>query len=200
MKSHSHGKGQSFFLIQGNALVLRWVLQSIYSNRGGKMKSVFKTLTIGWLLTLAWVGTAQADDYHCSSTISKRHIKGDVIVRNGSCTLTNMKVDGNVKVYAGGSVAVKQAEIDGDIQAENARAVTVQSSSIDGNIQIKQSGAVQIAKAEVDGDIQLMNNHGAARVERNQIKGNLQCKSNRSAPTGSSNHVKGNKEDQCRGL
>ncbi len=141
------------------------------------MKALFKTLAMGSVVAMAFVGTAHAGDVTCSSTLGKQRIDGDVVVR-GTCTLNGTTVDGNVKVYQGGRLTIKNATIDGDVQADKASSVSVTGGAVNGNIQVKQSSSVRISGVRVDGDIQLFDNRGSVRAERNTVDGNLQCKGN----------------------
>ncbi len=163
------------------------------------MKALLKTLALGLPMAMALVGTAHAGDVSCSSTLGKKRIDGDVVVR-GTCTLNGTTVDGNVKVYQGGKLIIKNATIDGDVQADKANSVSITGGAVNGNIQVKQSTTVRVSGVRVDGDIQLFDNRGSVRAERNNVNGNLQCKGNTKKVVGQANRVNGNKEDQCKAL
>ncbi|WP_211271253.1 polymer-forming cytoskeletal protein [Moraxella pluranimalium] len=144
------------------------------------MKALLKTLALGLPMAMALVGTAHAGDVSCSSTLGKKRIDGDVVVR-GTCTLNGTTVDG-------------------DVQADKANSVSITGGAVNGNIQVKQSTTVRVSGVRVDGDIQLFDNRGSVRAERNHVNGNLQCKGNTKKVVGQANRVNGNKEDQCKAL
>jgi hypothetical protein len=167
-----------------------------------------KTLqSLGMVLALGCVGFASsvfAGDYPCPPNRGPVTIDGNIVVRNGACTLTGTTVKGNVLVYSGGSLTTIGARIDGNIQAKDAVSVTVgnntyvdgdiqlenlrgatsssvTNSSVMGNIQLKSNRqSVTVEKNEVDGDIQLegLRSTTEAPITHNKVKGNIQLKSN----------------------
>jgi len=163
--------------------------------------------------------TASGDDVNCPPDLGVVTIDGNVIV-TAACRLDGTTVNGNVLLYAGGSLTARNAAINGNVQAENADFVDITDSDIggsiqldhlvgdvsnmdrnlvDGNIQLDGNRSrLEVGRNYVNGDIQALGNTGGVVITDNTVNGNLQCKSNNPAPEGSGNQVSGNKEDQCQ--
>lgn len=163
-----------------------------------------------------------ADDVHCPPDLGSVTIDGNVLVA-AACRLNGTTVNGNVHLYAGGSLIARgNTRIGGSIQAENADFIDVADARVNGNIQLDDlvgdrsiitrstvGGSIQLnsnrSRLEVLGnmvnaDVQAFSNTGGVIVADNVIDGNLQCKSNDPPPAGGNNRVQGNKEDQCANL
>ena len=60
--------------------------------------------------------TAHADDLTCRGTISNRSWDGDIVVPSGAtCTLNDVRVDGNVKSYARSTVTINRGTVSGNV-------------------------------------------------------------------------------------
>jgi hypothetical protein len=163
-----------------------------------------------------------ADDVHCPPDLGSVTIDGNVLVA-APCRLDGTTVNGNVHLYAGGSLIARgSTRIGGSIQAENADFIDVADAQVNGNIQLDNlvgdrsiiarstvGGSIQLksnrSRLEVLGntviaDVQAFSNTRGVIVADNLIDGNLQCKSNNPPPAGGNNRVQGNKEDQCANL
>lgn len=164
-------------------------------------------------------GSGGASD-QCNGSLGAISIDGDLLIA-AACTLDGTTVDGNIVLYAGGSLTANAIRVIGNIQADSAFEIGVANSDIDGNVQFdKLVGAASITNTEVGGSIQLNDNRfslsvtdnlvnsdvqafanvGGVDIAGNTVDGNLQCKDNAPAPTGGNNTVAGNKEDQCASL
>ncbi|XVX19830.1 hypothetical protein ACQP1U_16285 [Actinomycetota bacterium] len=144
---------------------------------------------------------AASADTTCRSTLTGRHIDGNLIVPSGAtCTVKGGSVDGNVHVYGNAAVYLERTRVGGDVQGENHRVIRVTDSVVGGNIQGKQGLQTHVLSTRVNGDVQAFSNRSLTLVYANTIGGNLQCKSNSPKPEGWGNVVYGNKEDQCRSL
>jgi cytoskeletal protein CcmA (bactofilin family) len=137
------------------------------------------------------------------------------------CTLTNVRIRGDLKLGRGSTVIAGDLRVEGDIEGKAASGLRLTSSRIDGDIQFEDGGSVEVRQTGIEGNLQLESNHGSLHVEGNRVEGNvqvfknrggpftisnneiaghLQCKENEPAPTGGGNNVEGVKEDQCRNL
>lgn len=159
--------------------------------------------SVGLVLALGGAGFASsafAGDYPCPPNRGAVIIDGNVVVRNGACTLNRTTVKGNVLVYSGGSLTTIGARIDGNIQAKDAISVTVTKSTfVDGDIQLEnlRGSSSAVTDSTVMGNIQLKTNRQAVTVSRNEVDGDIQFESLRvfsSTDKGSvtGNLVKGN--------
>jgi thermitase len=175
-------------------------------------------------LTLWMAGSRplQAEEIVCQSALSNVTVDNLRVPPNQTCTLTNVRAEGTVKVETNATLEATDVVIIGNLQADGATLVKVFGAShIGGSIQIKQGRAAEIDSAKVNADIQLesnlgplvvlgnevggnvqvfQNREGGATISNNTIDGNLQCKENNPAPVGSGNVVKGSAEDQCASL
>jgi hypothetical protein len=148
------------------------------------------------------------------------------VPRGQTCTLTNVRVKGSIKVGSDARLVATNVDVKGSIQAKDyasvringaskvggsiqlvegfggtATLVTITGTRVKGEIQLKDNfGVVSISANRVNGDIQVFENAGASTIATNLVGGNLQCKENLPAPIGAGNMVKGNAEDQCEAI
>ncbi len=165
-------------------------------------------------------GGSGGDSEQCDGFLGAVRVDGDLVVAS-ACELAGTTVDGNVVLYAGGSLVANDIRVIGNVQADNAFEIDVTNSDIDGNVQFDElvgdaivsnsevGGSIQlndnrnflaISNNRVNADIQVFANRGGADITDNTVGGNLQCKDNDPAPTGDNNTVSGNAEDQCASL
>ena len=78
-------------------------------------------------LVLAAGHSALADDVDCMGRIGAETIDGNVLVAT-SCSLEGTTVDGNVELFAGGSLNARNADIDGNVEGDNAFEVDIRNS------------------------------------------------------------------------
>lgn len=163
-----------------------------------------------------------AADVNCPPDQAAVEIDDDLDV-TGTCVLDGTVVEGNVVLFAGGSLTLRNARIEGNVQSTDSPfEVDIDASRIEGNIQIDQlvgddaiirntrvDGSIQvnenrprllITDNEVGGDIQAFDNTGGLDIAGNRVDGNLQCGGNDPAPTGEDNTVEGNRQGQCSRL
>lgn len=188
-----------------------------------RLLSVAATATLA-ISGLAIAPQTAAADINCTSSLSGSYDDTIYVPAGRSCTLTDIRLDGDVKVGSNASVTINGGTISGNVQAEEAspRNVVVNGARIDGDIQVKYAtGMVSVSGVTVNGNIQVVegrssinindsrvggdvqvfkNPAGAKTINRNVIDGNLQCKENTPAPTGAGNVVRGSAEDQCARL
>ncbi len=165
----------------------------------------------------------RADDTICTGSLSGRH--ENVIVPDGAnCTISNARIDGNVKVETGSSLTVEgPTYIGGNVQSEGSRFVRLNGGgvTVNGDVQIKKASEASgiqpgtniygnfqyeentaflfASGAFIRGDFQMFKNFGGANIVNNTIRQNMQCKENYPAPAGGGNRA-GKKEDQCSAL
>ena len=170
-------------------------------------------------LLLIGVGTVAADDIDCPPNPGDVEIDGNVRV-TGSCRLDGTEVDGNVVLFAGGSLTMRNAAIERDLKsADSAFNVDISGSEIDGNVEVddlvgdditirrslvggnikarSNRALLRILENNVNGNVQAFDNTGGVEILGNRINGNLQCRGNVPPPTVNNNTVEGNRENQC---
>lgn len=125
----------------------------------------------------------------------------DLVVAPGqTCVISDVRIEGNIKIGAGASLQATDVTIDGDVQGHGHTDVTVIGGRVEGNIQLEAGGSALVTGVTIDGDLQAEDNAGVQDFSRNTIDGNLQCEGNDPAPIGSGNRVEGDAEDQCAAL
>jgi hypothetical protein len=124
------------------------------------------------------------------------------VPREATCTLSGVRVKGNIKVGVDATLIATNVKVGGSVQGKETTQVTITGATtkIGGSIQLVEGGGVTLTQIRVKGDVQLVDNFGAIALSGNRIDGNLQCKENLPDPVGAGNLVKGNAEDQCEDL
>jgi hypothetical protein len=160
-----------------------------------------------------------AGEITCPRNIINRTV--DNVFVNGTCTIRNSTVQGNIVVTRNGKLLVQGSTIRGSVQAEGASQVRLQQdlttgriTRIIGNVQIKNTvaglrstildtrigGSIQyednraplnIFGNDVNGDVQVFQNRSTVRIRDNTIDGNLQCKENAPRPLNGGGNVVG---------
>ncbi len=186
-----------------------------------KTPGTMKRFALASLAVIGLGGAAHAEDVYCPPDLGAVTIDGNVLI-TAACRMEGTTVEGNILLYAGGSLVARGLDVDGNVQGEDADYVDIMESSIDGSVQLERlvgdasnltsnlvNGNIQlddnrtrleVLDNTVGGDIQAFDNSGGVVIADNVVDGNLQCKANAPAPVGSNNRVSGNMEDQCADL
>ena len=160
-------------------------------------------------------------EINCQSEFGSVKLKGNVVIA-APCTLKGTKVDGNIKIFAGGSLIAIGAVIDGNIKADTADFIDLQNTEVDGNIDLhemvgdisfirdstidgnlkldKNRSRLKLLRNYIDKNLKVSKNSGGIVITDNVIDGNLQCEKNDPKPEGGNNMFSGKKKDQCSGL
>ena len=161
------------------------------------------------------------DDINCQGEFGQVELDGNVVIA-APCRLNGTEVDGDIKIFAGGSLVAIGAVIDGNIKADDADFIDLQNTEVDGNVDLKKlvGDISYIRDSTIDGHVKLKENRSRLRLLRNYIDKNLQvdknsggvfiadnvidgdlkCDKNSPTPEGGNNIVSGKKKDQCSGL
>lgn len=164
---------------------------------------------------------ALADDINCQSVIGAETIDDNIVIA-APCTLNGTTVEGNIRIFTGGSLTATGAVIDGNIEADTADFVAILNSEVDGKVELESmvgdlsyvrdsliDGKLKLkenrSRFEVQGnyigdDLEVNKNVGGVFIGDNIVEGDLECKSNEPAPVGDNNFVSGKTRDQCRDL
>jgi len=177
------------------------------------MRGLALALLVSIILCCGNAFPAHARGATCSDTLSGI-IDGDVNVpRNSSCTMSDVTVNGNVKVAEHASLTIdatqQPATINGDIQAQGCNFALLKGGvNVVGNVQIQScayqsgfvgpginidgnficwqnSGPCEADLGSVGGDVRIKGNQSseASDVSLVQIRGDLVCQQNSPAPT-----------------
>jgi hypothetical protein len=161
------------------------------------------------------------DDINCQSEFGGVKLKGNVVIAT-PCTLKGTKVDGDIKIFAGGSLIAIGAVIDGNIKAHTADFIDLQNTEVDGNVDLhemvgdissirdstidgniklhKNRSRLKLFRNYIDKNLDVSHNSGGVVIADNVIDGNLKCDKNDPKPEGGDNMFSGKKKDQCSGL
>ena len=148
-------------------------------------------------------------------------IEGDVEIAI-PCTLTDVEINGDVIVFAGGSLVANDVWIKGNLYTSRADFIAMQRSRIDGNVRLEElvGDETTIEGTNIDGDILLARNRSRLEIVNNDIHGgmfavgntggllisgnsfeeNLNCTDNTPAPVGLANRVDDGAAGQCADL
>lgn len=181
------------------------------------MKSLYIAPVLLVSLFAAAAGEVRAEEIDCPPNVIRKTV--DNVFVNGTCTIRNSTVQGNIVVTTGGNLLVQGSTIIGSVQSEGANRIRLQpdpntgrDTEVNGDIQIKNTVAgltstiidVQVggtilldsnnAPANVFGntvnsDVQVFQNTALVRIRDNTIDGNLQCKENTPAPRNGGGNV-----------
>ena len=171
------------------------------------------------LLALLLAPATRAGTIHCDGEFGEVELDGNLAIAQ-PCVLRGTEVDGNVKLYEGGSLVAIDAEIDGNLDGKSANYVKIQNSRIDGNLKLdelvgdesrisdstidgnvslkKNRSRIELRRNYVDSNVDVRDNRGELNITDNVIDGNLKCDKNDPAPIVRNNSVSGNKEKQCK--
>ena len=148
-------------------------------------------------------------------------IEGDVEIAI-PCTLTNVEINGDVIVFAGGSLVANGVVIKGNLYTSRADFIDMERSRIDGNVRLEElvGDESTIEGTNIDGNILLARNRSRLEIVNNDIHGamfaigntggllisgnsfqeNLDCTDNTPAPVGIANRVDDGAAGQCADL
>ena len=160
-------------------------------------------------------------DINCQSEFGNVKLKGKVVIA-APCTLRGTKVDGDIKIFAGGSLIAVGAVIDGNIKADTADFIDLQNTEVDGNVDMKEMvgdissirdstidgnlkldknrSRLKLLRNYIDNNLHVSKNSGGVIITDNVIDGDLHCDKNNPKPVGGNNMVSGKKKDQCSAL
>jgi uncharacterized membrane protein YgcG len=172
------------------------------------------------LVFLPWEHSA-ARDIDCSGQLGAIRIDGNLNVAM-PCRLRGTTIDGDVRIFAGGSLDADEATINGNLQGSSADFVVlietfvkgnvhldelvgdrsrISLSDIDGNVRLRRNRSrFELQDNGIDGNVQVDNNTGGVLILSNSIDGNLSCQGNSPAPAGGNNEVAGRATRQCANL
>ena len=171
------------------------------------------------LLALLLAPATRADTIHCDGEFGEVELDGNLAIAQ-PCVLRGTEVDGNVRLFEGGSLVAVDAEIDGNLEGKSADYVEIQNSRIDGNLKLdelvgddsrisdstidgnvslkKNRSRIELQRNYVDSNVDVRDNRGELTITDNVIDGNLKCDKNDPAPIVRNNSVSGKKEKQCK--
>lgn len=177
-------------------------------------------LVTGGAVLGAWP-TAGSADVVCPPNLAAITVDDNVMVV-ARCEMRGTTVEGNVRLFAGGSLLARNAIIDGNLQARTAFDIDVAESAIDGNVQLDDlvGDRAFFAGTTVDGNFRIRDNRvlvelldndlrsnveasrnrGGVHLFGNAVGGKLECRRNDPAPVGGGNRVRGRTEGQCAAL
>ena len=157
----------------------------------------------------------------CEGEIRNREIDDNVAVAV-PCTLINVEVDGDIDVFAGGSLIAINVEVDRNIYANDADYVDIRNSEIGNNIRLddmvgdasviqdntvgndinvrRSRSYVEILRNFVEDDINLLDNDNLVIISDNIVEDNVDCRGNDPEPRGQNNQVAGEMRRQCENL
>ena len=172
------------------------------------------------LLSLLLSAPTPGEDIHCDGE-TDGDIDGNLNIAT-ACTLTGVRVDGNVTLFAGGSLIAIESEIDGNIHGDRSDFVEIRNTDVRGNIRLSEMvgdasflgdstingnltltnnrSRLEIARNYIENNVLLSENSGGVTIAGNIVDGNLQCKKNNPLPEGGDNSVSGSQKDQCQDL
>jgi hypothetical protein len=161
------------------------------------------------------------DEIHCQSEYGNVELDANLVIA-APCTLNGTQVDGNITIFAGGSLIAVNAVIGGNITADTADFIDLQNTEVDGNVDLKDMvgdisfirdstidgnvklngnrSRLKLLRNYVDNNLQVFKNSGGVVISDNVIDGNLLCENNSPTPEGGNNMVSGDKKNQCSGL
>lgn len=164
---------------------------------------------------------ALGDDINCQSEIGAETVDDNLVIA-APCTLNGTTVEGNIRIFTGGSLTATGAVIDGNIEADTADFIAIRDSEVDGKIELESmvgdlsfvrdsliDGKLKLkdnrSRLEIQGnyisdDLEVSKNVGGVFIGDNIIEGDLECKSNSPVPVGDNNFVSGKTKNQCRDL
>ena len=177
----------------------------------------------GFALLALYTHCADAQNINClfHGDEADHQIQGDVEIAI-PCTLTNVEIDGDVIVFAGGSLVANDVWIKGNLYTSRADFIDMEHSVIDGNVRLEElvGDETSIESTNIDGDILLARNRSRLEIVNNDIHGgmlaigntggvlisgnsfekNVDCTGNTPAPVGMANRVDVGAVGQCADL
>jgi hypothetical protein len=151
--------------------------------------------------------------------VRDRNFFDDVEIR-GSCTFTNVRVWGRLKLREGARLTASELTAFRDLEANGAEGLILEDSRVYGDLKFENGGSVTIRNSYIGKELKLKSNVGAIAVSDNTIgealtlednrggpftllrneSEKLECKGNNPPPTGGGNVVEDKETGQCVGL
>ena len=177
----------------------------------------------GFALLALYAQCAYAQNVNClfQGDEADHQIQGDVEIAV-PCTLTNVEIDGDVIVFAGGSLVANDVWIKGNLYTSRADFIDMERGRIDGNVRLEElvGDETTIEGTNIDGNILLARNRSRLEIVNNDIHGGMfaigntggllisgnsfeksvDCTGNTPAPVGIANRVDVGAEGQCADL
>jgi len=177
----------------------------------------------GFALLALHTHCAYAQNINClfHGDDADHQIQGDVEIAI-PCTLTNVEIDGDVIVFAGGSLVANDVWIKGNLYTSRADFIDMERGRIDGSVRLEElvGDETTIEGTNIDGDILLARNRSRLEIVNNDIHGGMlaigntggllisgnsfeksvDCTGNTPAPVGIANRVDDGAEGQCADL
>jgi hypothetical protein len=164
---------------------------------------------------------ASAQNATCGSDDDDDEIKGNLDIAT-PCRLANIEIDGNVTLFAGGSLVANDVRIRGNLEARRADFIDLQQSRVEGSVRLEElvgdltsleqtnvrgdvvlarnRSRLEVLNNDLRGSIQATGNSGGVLISGNAIDGSLECSGNSPAPVGLGNRVDGGAQGQCVNL
>lgn len=161
-----------------------------------------------------------AQDTMCPSTTTGLLRNNVNIV--GRCELTGVEIDGNVTLFAGGSLTARDVRIRGNLEGSRADFVDLVETRVDGHMQLLEfvgdlstiertevrrnveltdnRSRLELTNNDLGDDLRVFGNTGGVVLAGNAIDDDLRCGGNAPAPTGTANRVDGDTSGQCENL
>ena len=212
---------QSLCKIHGNTDDSSSMIDIHRLGTSGKTKMRIRSPAIPIIASILLSSPVFGGEINCQSEFGSVKLKGNLVIA-APCTLKGTKVDGNVKIFAGGSLIAVGAVIDGNIKADTADFIDLQNTEVDGNVDLKEMvgdisfirdstidgnlklnknrSRLKLLRNYIDKNLHVSKNRGGVVITDNVIDGNLHCEKNNPKPEGDNNMVSGKKTDQCSGL
>jgi hypothetical protein len=128
------------------------------------------------------------DDFTCDGAFERRRFDNVIVPGGATCSLTKVRVKGNIQVAAGGALFAEKVWVRGNIQTDEAAWVQVLLSRVRGNVQIDKTsgtppegGPNQVCKTTMGGSLQVTKNTAPFELgceKGNRMRGNLQVVDN----------------------
>ena len=179
---------------------------------------IIRISAISIVATILLSTTVFGNDINCQSEYGSVNLKGNVVIA-APCTLTGTEVEGNIRMFAGGSLIAIGAVVHGNIEADTADFIDLQNTEVDGNVELnemvgdtslirdstidgdlkldKNRSRLHLLRNYIDEDLKVNKNSGGVVISDNVIEGNLTCDKNSPKPEGGNNMVTGKEQKQC---
>lgn len=111
----------------------------------------------------------------CNGTIGAVTVDEVTVPFGATCRLEGTIVEGDIKVFPGGTLDASAVRVDGNVQAVDAAAVTLRDASrVNGDVQVKRRALATVTDTYIGGDLQV-EERDASLVARNvTVDGNVQ--------------------------
>jgi len=179
-----------------------------------KITRGFIAFTVAAQMTLAGAAAAFAQtDLTCVGSRANLTVQNVIVPMGATCTLTGMRVLGNIEVKERARVTVRTSTVNGDIIAEQgsiarvvggtlsggvhglaAQSINISGGAIiAGDILTEETAAVVVGTGTTACNIEILNG-GTANISGTRVTGSIKFEENRGRVAASSNQVAGNFE------